>query len=87
MLQRVKVSCNKLGFRIIKEDAITRRVLASSGLSALSWGETMDILVSQQKDGSTVTVESRPKVWFNLTAQGAAERNAKKFFEELERTN
>lgn len=87
MFQKVKASCNKLGLRIIKENAITRRIQVSSGLSALSWGETMNILVSQQTYGSTVTVESRPKVWFNLTAQGPAERNAKRFFDELERPN
>ena len=87
MLQTVKDSCNKMGLRIIREDATTRRIQASSGLSPLSWGETMNIIVSQQREGSTVTVESKPKVWFHLTAQGAAERNAKRFFEELERTN
>jgi hypothetical protein len=81
----VKAACIKLGLTIVKEDAGTRRIQVSTGWSAFSWGETMNILVTYQKDGSLVTVDSNPKVGFNLTASGRAKRNVKLLFEELER--
>jgi len=86
MFEKIKEACNRLGLPIVKEDATIRRLQISTGWTAFSWGETMDIIVSQQKDGSIVSVDSRPKVWFNLPASGRAESNAKALFEELEKT-
>lgn len=82
---RVKAACNKIGLAITREDASTRRLQASTRWSAFSWGEHMSILVTQQKDGSLVTIDSRPNVGFNVTASGRAKRNAQALFEELER--
>jgi hypothetical protein len=45
----------------------------------------MDIIVSQQKDGATVTVDSKPKVWYNLPGSERAKRNAKALLDELEK--
>lgn len=45
----------------------------------------MDIIISQHKDGSTITVDSNPKVWINLSASGRANRNAEAIFEHVEK--
>jgi len=81
---RVKTACIKLRLTIGKEDAVTRRIQVSTGWSAFSWGETMSILVTEQKEGSLVTIDSNPKVSFNFTASGRAKKNAKLLFDELE---
>ena len=44
-----------------------------------------DIIVSQQAEGSTVNVDSKPNVWFSLPAERRAERNVKSLFEELDK--
>ena len=80
-----KEICDRKGFSITDEDGINRRLKVDSGWSAFSWGETLDIIVSQQTEGSTVTVDSKPNVWFNLTAENWAKRNIKYLFEELEK--
>ncbi len=84
-LMKMKEVCNRLGLPIVKEDATTRRLQVSTGWSAFSWGETMDIIVSQQKDGATVTIDSKPKVWYNLPASERANRNARALLDELEK--
>ncbi len=86
MFEKLKEASPRLGFSIVKEDATTRRLQVSTGWTAFSWGETMDILVGQQKDGSTVTADSKPKVWFNLPGSERADRNINALFEELEKT-
>lgn len=85
MFQKVKETCEGQGLSIIEEDIVNRRLKSSTPWSAFSWGETMDIIVSQQVEGSTVTVDSKPNVWFNLPAVAKAERNAKRLFEELDK--
>ena len=85
-VEKIKVACNRLGLTIVKEDATTRRLQVSTGWTAFSWGETMDIVVSQQKEGATVTIDSKPKVWFNLPASERAKRNAEALLQELEKT-
>ncbi len=82
---RVRAACTKLGLKMVREDPVTRRIHVSTGWSAFSWGETMSILVTQQKHGSIVTVDSNPKVGFNLTASGRAKKNVELLFEELEK--
>ena len=81
----VKEACISLGLPIAKEDAVSRRLQVSTGLSALSWGETMDIIVSQQKGGAAVVVDSDPKVWFNFPASNRASRNAEALFKQIEK--
>ncbi len=85
VFSKVKETCQRLGLRIAAEDAITRSLQVSTGLSALSWGETMSLIVSQQRDGSTITLSSSAKVWFNLTAASRADRKAQVLLEELDR--
>ena|SRR2546427_7922636 len=87
IFDRVRSACNKLGHQITKEDTITRSLQASTGLSALSWGETLKIIVTQQRDGSTIVVDFKPRVWFNITAENRAERNARNLVEELEKAS
>ena|SRR5437879_3872507 len=82
---KVRTACQTLGLRVTNEDAITRSLQVSTGMSALSWGETLKIVVSQHQDGSTVVVDSGPKVWFNLTAEGRAERTAANLLSQLDR--
>lgn len=84
-LEKMKEVCNRLGLPIVKEDATTRRIQVSTGWTAFSWGETMDIIISQQKDGATVTIDSKPKVWYNLPASERAKRNAEALLNELEK--
>jgi hypothetical protein len=84
-LEKIKETCNRLGLPIVNEDATTRRIQVSTGWTAFSWGEIMDIIVSQQKDGATVTVDSKPKVWYNLPGSERAKRNAKALLDELEK--
>jgi hypothetical protein len=86
MFQRTRLACVQAGLSITKEDLLTRRIQASTGLSSFSWGERVNILVSQQIDGSTVTIESKPKVMFNLTAFGGAKGNVETLFERIEGT-
>lgn len=85
VFQKVKEICEREGLSIAEEDVINRSLKAVTGWSAFSWGETMDIIVSQQAEGSTVTVDSKPNVWFNLPAERRAERNIESLFEELEK--
>lgn len=85
VFQKVKEICEKEGLSIAEEDVINRRLKAHKGWSAFSWGEVMDIIVSQQAEGSTVTVDSKPNVWFNLPAERRAERNIESLFEKLEK--
>jgi len=85
MFQKVKETCERQHLSIDEEDAVNRRLKASTGWSAFSWGETMDIIVSQQAEGSAVTVDSKPNIWFNLSAEGRAERNAESLFENLDK--
>lgn len=85
IFQKVKEICEGQGLSTVEEDMVNRRLRASTGWSPFSWGETMDIIVSQQAEGSTVTVDSKPNVWFNLPAAARAERNMKRLFEELDK--
>lgn len=85
MFEKVKDACKHAGLPVTKEDAVTRRLQISTGWSPFSWGETMDVIVTQQKEGSTVSIDSRPAVWFNLSASDRVKRNAEKLFGELEK--
>jgi hypothetical protein len=80
---RVREACSRLGFRTSKEDAVTRSLQVDTDVSPLSWGETIHIIVSQHQDGSTISLESGPKVWFNLPAKERAARNVRHLLEEL----
>ena len=80
----VKAACRVLGYPIAKEDAESRQIVVSTGWSPLSWGETMDIIVSQQKGEAAVVVNSNPKVWFNITASSRADGNTEALFKEIE---
>ena len=76
----------KSGFTIEKTDDVNRRLILSRGMSAFSWGETAEICVSQHENESTVTVSSKPRVWFNVTAEKRAERNVRNLIAELDRS-
>jgi len=87
LFQNVKEVCERQNYSIIEEDTLNRRLKANSGWSAFSWGETMEIIISQLTNGSTITVECKPNIWFNLTAENKVERNIKNLFEELGKKN
>lgn len=85
LLQNVRRACGKLGFSIVKDDALTRRLVISTGWSAFSWGESINVIVTLQGDESVLTLESKAKVWFNLSGEDRADRDAKAILEELEK--
>lgn len=85
MFAKIIEACIVMKLKIDKEDAINRRLLVSTGLSIWSWGEKMDIIASQQKDGSTVTIDYSPRDPINLTAINQAKGKAEALIKELDK--
>ena len=84
MFEKLKKLSETLGFQVDKIDETNRRLMLSTGLSLFSYGETVEVIVNQEKEGSRVYVRSEPKVWFNITAQGNVKRNVEHIFKMLE---
>jgi hypothetical protein len=85
IFEKLKKAVEKAGFQIDRVDETNRRLILSTGISLLSYGEDVEIIVSREKDNiSKVFVSSKPKVWFNITALPNAKRNVQRVFELLE---
>jgi len=81
---KLKKLVRKAGFQIDRMDETNKRLNLSTGMSLLSYGENVEVIVNRERDGSSkVSVSSKPKMFFNITAN--TKRNVQKIFEFLER--
>jgi len=86
IFEKLKRVSKKAGFEIDRIDEPNRRLNLSTGLSLLSYGENVEVIVNREKEGgSKVYVSSSPKVFFNITAN--TKRNVQRVFEALEEEN
>ena len=84
IFEKLKKLSRKSGFHIDRIDETNRRLNLSTGLSLLSYGENVEVIVNRERDGgSKVFVSSRPKMFFNITAN--TKRNVQRIFEALEK--
>lgn len=85
VFDKLKQLSGKSGFQVDRIDETNRRLMLSTGLSLLSYGETIEVIVNPENSGSRVYVSSKPKVWFNITAEGSTRRNVQRVFEILDK--
>jgi len=52
----------------VEVDDISRKIKIVTPPSLLSYGEIIEVLIDNYKDGVAVTVEANPRVWFNITS-------------------
>ena len=84
IFEKLKKLSRKSGFHIDRIDETNRRLNLSTGLSLLSYGENVEVIVNRERDGgSKVFVSSKPKMFFNITAN--TKRNVQRIFEALEK--
>lgn len=84
IFKKLKKLSRKAGFQIDRIDETNRRLNLSTGLSLLSYGENVEVIVNREMDGSSkVFVSSKPKMFFNITAN--TRRNVQRIFEVLEK--
>lgn len=76
--------CRGSRFRIDRIEKNTRRIFLSTEMSLFSYGEKLNIIVSQHKDGVIVHVESSAKIGFNITASGKVAENLRFIINELD---
>jgi len=85
IFQKLKKISSDTGFTLDSVEEITQRLKLSTGISLFSYGENIEISVNREPDGgSQVYINSKPKIWFNVTAEGNNERNVKQIFEIIE---
>ena len=83
--ESLKEVCARSWFRINRTNDSIRRIILSTPLSLFSYGETIEVIVQPEgNDKSLVYVKSEPKVFFNITAGSAVERNIRKIFQMLD---
>jgi len=75
---------NQSDLRVEKIDNTNRRLILSTRASLLSYGEEIETIVNPHEGGSLVYVRSKPKVWFNVTAEGRVDENIRHIFRELD---
>jgi len=83
IFEKLKTLSRRAGFQVDRIDETNRRLNLSTGMSLLSYGENVEVIVNREKDGSKVFVSSKPKVFFNITAN--PKRNVQRVFEALEK--
>jgi len=83
IFEKLKKLSRKAGFQIDRIEETNRRLNLSTGMSLLSYGENVEVIVNREKDGSKVFVSSKPKMFFNITAN--TKRNVRRVFEALEK--
>ena len=83
IFEKLKKLSRRAGFQIDRIDETNRRLKLSTGMSLLSYGENVEVIVNREKGGSKAFVSSKPKVFFNITAN--PKRNVQKVFEALEK--
>ncbi len=80
VLKRV---CKDRPFRIERIDEKLRRIRLTTGMSLLSWGESLDVIVYPQPEGCLVHVEGGAKLPINVTAN--PDRHIEEIFQRLKR--
>ena len=84
IFEKLKKLSREAGFQTDRIDETNRRLFLSTGLSLLSYGENVEVIVNREREGgSKVFVSSKPKVFFNITAN--TKRNVQRIFEALEK--
>ena len=84
LFEKLKKLSRKAGFQIDRIDETNKRLNLSTGMSPLSFGENVEVIVNRERDGSSkVFVSSKPKVFFNITAN--PNRNVRRVIEALEK--
>lgn len=84
IFEKLKKIGREAGFNIDRVDETNKRLNLSTGPSLLSYGESVEVIVNREKEGgSKVFVSSKPKVFFNITAN--TKRNVERVFEALEK--
>lgn len=68
LFSTLKDICSEISEDGIEIDEIGRRIRIVTPLSLLSYGERIDILVNDYKNGVVVTIEAGAEVWFNITS-------------------
>jgi len=82
---KLKEECSKFWFKVISIDESIRRITLSTPPSLMSYGESIEIIVQAEKNNeSLVYVKSTPKLFFNISAGGAVERNIQKIYQILD---
>lgn len=72
-------------FSVKNIDDSIKRIIATTHPSLFSYGESIEIIVQPEgEDKALVYIKSEPKVFFNITAGGAVERNIREIFEVLD---
>lgn len=86
VFDKVKEITQRLpSFHIVETNESIRRIRLSTLPSLFSYGENVEIIVQPQSGGgSLVYVRSDPKIFFNITAGGAVQRNITQIFQALD---
>lgn len=85
VFESFKNVCTKSGFTVISVDESIRRTILSTPHSLFSYGESIEAIVQPEGDNKAlVYVKSEPKMFFNITAGGAVERNIQKIYQMLD---
>ena len=86
IFDKLKKICSESGFNLDSVEETNKRLKLSSGLSLFSYGENIEVVINRDKDGgSCVHINSKPKIWFNITAEGNNKRNVQQIFELIEK--
>jgi len=81
----LKDICYRSEFVVKKFDESIRRIIISTPLSLFSFGENIEIIVQPKENNKAlVYVKSEPKVFHNITAESAVERNIVNIFQMLD---
>jgi hypothetical protein len=74
----------KIGFSLKSKDRVIGRITASTGMSLLSWGEDLAIVIEKVDDGRTmVAIESTLKDGMNVFGGNRHAKNFNKLIESL----
>lgn len=85
VFESLKNVCSKSWFIVKSVDESIRRIIMSTPPSLFSYGERIEAIVQPEGDDKAlVYVKSKPKVFFNITAGGAVERNIQKIYQILD---
>jgi predicted oxidoreductase (fatty acid repression mutant protein) len=85
VFKALKEVSGKSWFIVKTVDESIRRIIMSTPPSFLSYGERIEVIVQPEgNDKTLVYVKSEPKVFFNVTAGDAIERNIQKLYQMLD---
>ena len=82
--QAVKNVCSRSWFVIKEIDESIGRIIMSTPPSLFSYGENVEVIVQPKDEGTLVYIKSKPKVFFNISAGGAVERNINRLYQMLD---